>query len=230
MKKTALEYLNKDPLHHLDMIELINRELCELTYVSDNGVMLTYDKGFSVMLSCDSLELAMKLLGDCPYNMIAIHQDYMKDELCRVFHIENTEECWQGAYTRDIPLPLDDCDIRLLDSEYLDFLCSNYEHGDRDYMQWLIEQRVMYGIFVENEIAGFIGRHSEGSIGLLKILPEYRRRGLAEKLYSFYINLELSQGHRPYGQIFVGNTASRRLNEKLGIEFSDKTVTWLWNN
>ena len=201
-----------------------------MTYVSNSGVMLTFDNGESAMLSCDSLELAIKLIGDFPYRLVAIHQSEMKDELCRRYNIGRVEECWQCVYGKDEPLFLESCDIRRLGMDKLPFLLSHYEEADEGYMTWLIQQGVMYGIYEENELAGFIGRHSEGSIGLLTILPQYRRKGLGEKLLRFYVNQELSQGHRPYAQILVGNEASRRLNEKIGMEFAENTVCWLWKD
>ena len=210
------------------MIELLKQEIGELTYADNDGVMLTYEEGEICMISCDSLELAEKLLGDCPYTMIAIHQREMAEPLCHRFGIEHIEECWQGVYTKAEPMEEYDADIRLLGMEYLDFIAEHYDHGDRDFIEGLLRQQVLYGIFVEGCLAGFEGKHCEGAIGLLYILPEYRRMGLAEKLGRFYINLEHSRGHTPYGQIFVGNWASRRLQEKMGLEFAEKTVTWLW--
>ena len=41
-----------------------------------------------------------------------------------------------------------------------------------------------------------------------------------------YVNRELAEGNVAYGQIFVGNTPSRQLQEKLGMDFSDKFICW----
>ena len=89
-----------------------------------------------------------------------------------------------------------------------------------------MDKGVMLGAFVEGKLAGFMGQHPEGSQGLLFVFPEYRRLGLAEALERRYVNLDLSRGNVPFGQIFVGNTPSRRLQEKLGMEFSDKYICW----
>lgn len=34
----------------------------------------------------------------------------------------------------------------------------------------------------------------------------------------------------PYGQIVIGNNASRAVQEKLGMSFADKNVWWLEND
>ncbi|MFQ7452543.1 MAG: GNAT family N-acetyltransferase [Flavonifractor plautii] len=39
----------------------------------------------------------------------------------------------------------------------------------------------MLGAFVDGTLAGFAGFHGEGSIGLLEVLPAYRRRGLGKR-------------------------------------------------
>ena len=49
-------------------------------------------------------------------------------------------------------------------------------------------------------------------------------------LESAAINRELNEGHMPYGQIVIGNNASRAVQEKLGMSFADKNVWWLEND
>ena len=73
-----------------------------------------------------------------------------------------------------------------------------------------------------------IGWHDEGSQGMLHVFPEYRRRGFAEALERQLINFDLSRGYTPFGQLFIWNDASRRLQEKLGMDFADGHICWLW--
>ena len=40
-------------------------------------------------------------------------------------------------------------------------------------------RRVMHGAFQKGELLGFIGMHSEGSVGMLEVLPQHRRKGAA---------------------------------------------------
>ncbi|MDD4311433.1 MAG: GNAT family N-acetyltransferase, partial [Eubacteriales bacterium] len=85
----------------------------------------------------------------------------------------------------------------------------------------------MFGVFLNGEIAGFVGTHEERSMGLLKILPEYRRLGLAYALEARLINHLLSQGRVPFCQVAIVNNASIRLQQKLGLVLSDHVVYWL---
>ncbi|MFQ9917932.1 MAG: GNAT family N-acetyltransferase [Flavonifractor plautii] len=52
----------------------------------------------------------------------------------------------------------------------------------------------MLGAFVDGTLAGFAGFHGEGSIGLLEVLPAYRRRGLGEALLRGAVRLALERG------------------------------------
>ncbi|MBQ3898399.1 MAG: GNAT family N-acetyltransferase, partial [Lachnospiraceae bacterium] len=84
-----------------------------------------------------------------------------------------------------------------------------------------------YGIFENGEIAGFIGCHGEGSIGMLYIDEKYRHKGYAADLESFMFNRDLEHGRIPYGQVVLGNEASVKLQEKIGVYGGDKVLTWL---
>ena len=84
-----------------------------------------------------------------------------------------------------------------------------------------------FGAFVGGALAGFIGTHAEGSMGMLEIFPEYRRRGLGCALEAGLIRRLLERGEIPFCQVIEGNEASMRLQEKLGMTFSDEPVYWM---
>ena len=76
-------------------------------------------------------------------------------------------------------------------------------------------------------LAGFIGAHPEGSMGMLHIFPEYRRHHLGYALEAEQIRRFLEQGIIPFCHIVTSNTASLALQKKLGLTFSDEPVYWL---
>lgn len=77
------------------------------------------------------------------------------------------------------------------------------------------------------QIAGFIGSHDEGSMGMLEIFPAYRRLGLGAVLEAWLINHELSLGHTPFAQVFTSNVASMALQEKMHMTCSTKANAWI---
>ena len=77
-------------------------------------------------------------------------------------------------------------------------------------------------------LAGFAGVHQEGALGMLEVVPAFRRRGLAEALEAAVIARVLEAGGFPYCHVRLGNTASESLQEKLGLVFDQgRTLCWL---
>ena len=89
----------------------------------------------------------------------------------------------------------------------------------------------MYGIYVrdgeQSRLAGFIGTHRDGSMGMLYVEEAYRRQGLAASLESWLVNRHLKRGEIPYCQIREGNISALRLQEKLGLYLCRELMWWL---
>ena len=85
----------------------------------------------------------------------------------------------------------------------------------------------MFGIDAEGELAAFAGVHAEGSMGMLEVLPAYRRRGMGEALEAWLIGWMLERGRVPFCQIFDGNEASLRLQKKLGLKLASGRLYWV---
>lgn len=225
MKEKALEFLNKDYLLNVDMIECIRRDICRILYASDKAVLIVADSGWVHMLSCEDRELGLELIKTHQPPWVVLHQMDMREAVAGLGY-RIGDQCWQSAYTKTTPMEETLADIRRLDRRFLKRIADNYELADEGEIAALLDAGVIYGAFAGGELAGFIGRHEEGSVGLLFVFPEFRRMGIAEALERNYVNRELSEGNVAYGQIFVGNTPSRQLQEKLGMDFSDKFICW----
>ena len=130
------------------------------------------------------------------------------------FGLPYREICWSAAYLDKVPLsvPAFGGELRLLDRSWAPWLTAHYSHdfGGAAYMERAADRGII-GAFVEGRPAGFVGFHDEGSIGMLEVLPAYRRRGLGEILQRAAINLALERGRFPFGQVIDGNTASLEL-------------------
>jgi GNAT superfamily N-acetyltransferase len=146
----------------------------------------------------------------------------------RRFGLRLGQKRWQSAYLgRDLmPLPDTGLTVRQLEPRHLAQVSAHYKLSDEHYLRWLLERGALYGAFQQDELCGFIGTHAEGSVGLLEVLPQYRRRGIATMLQRFMTDLELRRGHVPYGQIFDGNEPSLALQTSLGYERSHGPLYW----
>ena len=184
-------------------------------------------------------KLLQEISKDERIECIAIHQREMVLFMEKYFHLKTDMECLQGAYTRREKLPVrglygpdgrgeDGFAIRTLTEEFIPFVAEHYsEIGTSEYVSERIRHGAVYGAFYDEKIVGFIANHEEGSIGMLYVLPEYRKRHVAMALETYCMNLAVERGEIPYGQVVLGNEASIRLQEKMGICFAKGTVVWM---
>lgn len=246
--QTCLDYLKKQKLLHMDMIELINRGQARLVYAKGANICLcdrvsgiyfhtaeTPDEGIPALQAL--WEDANAAGGP---ELLVLHQDFMREATEKKLHLKTRMSCYQAVYTRKEKLPIAGLyrldgrkqagivQIRPLTLEYLDIVTANYHTvDDADYIKDRIEKGWMFGAFIEEELAGFAGMHSEGGLGLLEVLPKYRGRHIGKALDTYVINLSLERGMVPYGQVEEGNEVSRRLQESLGLCFSKTMVYWM---
>lgn len=224
----ALAYLQQhDAVFHIDMLEAIRRGLFAVVAAEDTGVLLQEPQHKACMLTVEDSQTAFRfldMLGSA--SMAVAHQPFYLDEIERRFgltvHLECHQAAWLGGDT--LPLPDSPFTLRILDETFAPTVQQMYSNPvGLDYILDRLGNRAMLGAFDGDTLAGFIGTHFEGSIGLLEVAPAYRRQGLATAL----IHEELRKGHVPFSQFEVSNHASRKLHEKMGMSISEKTMFWM---
>lgn len=118
--------------------------------------------------------------------------------------------------------------IRPLDVADLDAIERRYHMLDHEVIVDHLERGWVYGGFNgTGELVGFIGEHTEASMGMLEIFPEYRRRGYARALEAALANKIISEGRVPYGHVAPGNVPSRALQERLGLTIARPRYCWV---
>ncbi len=73
----------------------------------------------------------------------------------------------------------------------------------------------------DNKLVGWVLTHDDGSIGLLNVLPEYRRKGYGYELMLAIIRETRKVGKLPFLHIEENNIKSTELALKLGFEKID---------
>lgn len=238
------KWMMRQKLLHIDMIELINRGRARIVY-RDAKELLLRDMVSGIYFHTRMADvptewnLPQELGKDERIECIAIHQREMVPFMEKYFHLKTDMECIQGAYTRKEKLPVrglygpdgrgeNGFSIRVLSEEFIPFVTEHYsEIGTEEYVTDRIRHGAVYGAFYDEKIVGFIADHEEGSIGMLYVLPEYRKRHVAMALETYCMNLAIERGEIPYGQIVLGNEPSIGLQEKMGICFAKGTVVWM---
>ena len=229
-ERSALRFLRRSPIRYADMLSVFAAG--EVLLADESGVLLRYPGGY--MMSAENVETAEKMLQLIPAtDLVEAHQSFYVDAVCKKFGLYERMECRQAVYARKMPLPevSSPAEIRPVGKEFLPFVLQHYTHADvngADYLRSRLQSGDFFAACIDGKPAGFIGTHEEGSIGMLEVLPEYRRQRIAAALSTFQVNRLLAQGRVPYSQIEPGNTASFALHRRLGFELSDESAFWLF--
>lgn len=231
MLQQALYYLEREPLLHIDMLEAIRRKKANILAASEKGALLYHTCSEVYMMSAKDPDTARDMLIKIHKAILFVaHQPFMIPLAEQALRLKRSLVCVQAAYLKQEPVAMEyeDVQIQRLDESHLKFIQDWYSHElDESYLLERLNAGVLYGAYVQGGLAGFIGEHAEGSIGMLEILPQYRRRGLGEKLEAYKTNEHVKAGFVPFGQIVTGNTPSLELQKKLGYTISEDTIAWL---
>ena len=227
-KEQAFHFFSRDPVLYVSLSEPLRLGRAQVVACSDMGVLLCHDTDL-LMLAAESMEAAEPLLAawNRPMQEITVVGTTLTDDLMDRMQLQMSSRCYQAVYCKEERLPVH-ADIRQLDLSYFQAVLEGYSlFQDPDYVDNRLRSGVVYGAFVDGTLAGFVGEHREGSMGMLEVFPAYRGRGLAVALESFQINRYLSEGRVPFDQVILGNEISMGLKLKLGLELSQETVAWL---
>ena len=230
----ALTYLLKRPGLHIDMTESIYRGLAEIRYAEPDGVLQlvhAHSTGAPVLyqLSADTREAAEKLLPLITLKIPVVAHQACCVEAVTARRDQLVSSCIQALWPTFAPppanpaveiWPLDLGDLPVVEQHY-DLIENPTELAER------ITSGGMYGACVEDRLAGFIGVHTEGAMGMLTVLDEYRGRGIGSALLTYLVRQELRRGHVPYSQIFRENRVSMALQKKVGMALQPETIWWL---
>jgi len=226
-----LSYLNNRKYQNIPAVTAIKRGIAEETYSSEKGVIL-YIKQYSLyMVTLDDNGVFSK--------------DFIKDENANILVLRehninlvgsllgnyNVIPCYQAVYDIKEPLHYDSGNVKIkqLDESFTDIVYDNYSLKlDKDYIRERIESGELWGAFLNGEFAGFAGLHEEGSMGMLEVLPDKRRKGVATALQFYVINKVHERGETPYAHIKVNNQASIALQKNFpSCEILDEKIAWM---
>lgn len=227
-KQSLIKQLSKNKRNNIHMMESLSRGRGEILYRRGGNLLIWDREAATCMVTAENGETVSLLLEKVPENTkwFIVTQDFLMEQL------ENQGYCLWGRcsqylYTARETLPVKYREIRRLTMEDAAYVSAHYEHESGEYIRERIQAGAMYGAFAEGRQAGFIGIHSEGSIGMLYVEENFRRQGIAESLEAYCVNRCLEKGWIPYGHVTEGNTASEHLQEKLGFYKAPENIYWI---
>ena len=209
---------------------LLTGKVVLLHAMGDAAIAMRPDESM-VMLCCDTKEKGEELLKFAPKEIsLLLHNcSELNDTLTERYGIKVGDECYQSVYTQHVSLPIHHKDIRPYPADQMDYAVENYGgEKHRDYVADRIQKGEFFAAYEDGEIAGFCGVHGGGSLGMLYVDPKYRRTSIGSSLASYLVNLALERGGVPYAHIRVGNEASLKMQEKMGLYVGAKKVYWCY--
>lgn len=230
MKNKAINYLMKNQLLHIGMIEPIKRNTADILYADSDCVLIKERRSNAYMISAASFEKGREILESiCQCNLIVAHQHFMADYLMDKYGLKDKLECVQAVYLSEDKLNVKNkIEIRQLDINHLNMVLEHYNLLSNSEIISLLKDGNIFGGYRDETLVGFVGRHLEGSIGLLEVFPEYRCQGYGTVLESYMVNKILDAGGIPYAQVEIDNDNSIALQKKLGFKISEDRVFWMF--
>ena len=226
-KQQVIKRLAKKKRMNIHMMEFLSRGLGEIVY--EDGLNLILEGQGLHQVTAESEEAAKEMLAAYGQNMeeCVVNKAFLKDLLEQEYGMQVCGCFYQACYTIKEAMPVKHKDIRRLDMTALDYMVSHYACESGDYLAERIQAGVMYGAYVENQLAGFVGIHNDGSCGLLYVDEAYRGRNIGASLEAFIINTVKNNGYTPFGQVSVDNVPSLQMQKKLGLYLSEEPIWWL---
>lgn len=231
LKTNALEYFSKDPVFHLDMSEPIQRGSADILFADrDEGVLLRELNSGAYFLSAASEEVGrqmLKLVENA--QLVCVHQEFLVWQLKDKFSFNEELQLRQYGYlSKELLEEKGELTIRPVDRKDLELVYENYRVYNVAELEKLREDKQLFGGYLDDQLAGFVGIHQEGGLGLLKVLDQYQRRGFGRQLEAFITNDVIKKGWIPFGQVAKGNLASESLQASMGITPADGWIYWLF--
>ena len=216
-------------LNTVDFEEILRSGVGRLLYRGEEGCILAEEDGTVMSDILDGKTLCSRLrdLRLPKFDLAVVKSEDAFHALEREFGLTGKNPCTQWVYCRPEPPAYPACDIRPLTMDYAQAAGEQY-HQYYDYVRERIATGRMWGLFEDGNLAGFIGTHTEGAMGLLEIYPAYRRRGYGYALGAFLIGQRLKEGAIPYCHVIDGNDVSLHLQNKLGMQKAELPAIWCW--
>lgn len=224
MSELINKYIEKDPISFIHVKELLDRNY-SIIYESVTGFIIHDDDlDFTYMSFSDENSMKEELNKKRYEHYIAYDKeivDYYKDN-------DSVIKLHQFVYDKKDLFDVKGLDIRVLTSEYAPVIDSFYKAiGPGETSIDALNRKEVLGLFENNELAGIIGRHPEGCVGMLHVFEKFRGKGYAEALEKSMINKLLKENQRVFCEVVDGNQVSLHLQNKLGYIEGKRTIYWL---
>ena len=220
-------------LNNIDLFALMERENGSLVYDGPEGAIVQDAEKSTFLtdiLDGDALCRILRPLAQGEVHTVVVKSRSAQQAVSAAFGLDGKDFCTQWVYAPSEPPAVPAFDIRPLELCHAKQAAAHYHlfEDTGPYLTSRIAAGRMWGLFDGGRLAGFVGTHSEGSMGLLEVFPEFRRKGYGLALEQYLIAWHLSRGWTPFGHVIDGNEASICLQKKAGMVCAGLPTIWLY--
>ena len=218
-------------IKYLGIDRILSRGTGETIAELNNALLVRDNVSGAYFLACEDEKTGITLLdryigSDCRLLMVS---DYAIGQTAFArYGFSEKLECYQFAYYREKPVIDTKLSVRTADEHDLPMLIEHYQRISPEELSEVVRRGAILLGYDQGHLVGFIGEHLEGSMGILYVLPDYRRRGFGTALQTCFIARTMEKGFVPFGQVEKDNQKSLRLQEKIGMTRFDDLSVWMW--
>lgn len=215
----------------LGLDRVLKRGSGEILIRREDALLIRDRVSGAYLLACDDVSVGLSLLDrpdvrDCSLLMTSC--EAVGQAAFERYGFAGKLVCYQVAFYGEKPSVDAGLTVRTAEERDLAMLTETYRLISPEEMEQVVRRRSVLLGYSAGRLVGFIGEHLEGSMGLLYVFPEYRRRGFGAALQTHLMARTMDAGFIPFGQVEKDNHASLRLQEKLGMTRSDHLIVWMW--
>ncbi len=229
--ESAAETMNISGIDYLGLDRVLKRGSGETIAEQDDALLIRDRVSGAYFLACEDAAVGIPLLDRYigqGWDLLMVSDHALGRAVFERYGFSEKLECYQVAYYGEKPVTDDGLTIRTADARDLAMLIENYRMISPKELEKVVERECVLLGYDRDQLIGFIGEHLEGSMGILYVFPEYRRRGFGASLQKHLIARTMEKGFIPFGQVEKENQASLMLQKKLGMTQSDRPIVWMW--
>ena len=214
------------------MIQVIRRGTAEILEENEQGIFLRDTISNAFMLATAHPETGkewLKKYEHLNFSLMNLFQKEIAEFASERYGLLSELECYQAVYMGTKPMSSSKrLQIRVASEDDYEVVSQYYKVLSEVELKHIIRRGQLLIGYDQEQMVGFVGQHLEGSMGLLEVLPQYRRNGFGQELEETMINYMMKQGLIPFCQVEVMNERSLKLQEKLGLTISKERMYWLF--
>lgn len=225
-------FINITNLLYTGLVQVMNRGTAEILENDEKGIFLRDTVSNVYMLAAKDTEIGINWIDKHEhrnYELLNVFDEKLFRYIKERYQFNHELICYQAVYLHnEIPSFDKKLIIKPAIIEDIDFIFQHYSMLNKNELIKMVEGNNLYVGYENNQIVGFIGQHLEGSMGVLKILPEYRNKGYGTTLETFMIHEMKMNDMIPFCQVEIENEKSLMLQKKLGMHISKEKVYWVF--